>query len=285
MDTTGRRARALRSILSLTFLLSIFAVTHASASCLKRASSALTSDGVRRSSALDQASVSWTSKAAWTCVLAASCGAGGDGHAARGGDDVWRTTPRHDASRPVMAWRGAAIVWTRRRRVARRVAAMARRRRTRLVCASRDARRAFVVGPGRRSSYLLLHVRRDARACGARSEVLGLQCMGVGARARGGCPFLVRRGARGGGASGRSYGSPPPMVVALRARKGSLSAAFTHEPCSCGSPAPRSGPGVAPAATSMRCAPEALYGSGPTGVVLRPAPPRHAPPRHRRTVT
>ena len=30
-------------------------------------------------------------------------------HAARGGDDVWRTTPRHDASRPVMAWRGAAI--------------------------------------------------------------------------------------------------------------------------------------------------------------------------------
>ena len=136
--TAGRRARALRSILSLTFLLSILAVTHASASCFKRASSALTSDGVRRSSALDQASVSWTSKAAWTCVLAASCGAGGDGHAARGGDDVWRTTPRHDASRPVMAWRGAAIVWTRRRRVARRVAAMARRRRTRLVCVARD---------------------------------------------------------------------------------------------------------------------------------------------------
>ena len=65
---TGRRARALRSILSFTFLLSIFAVTHANANCLKRASSALTSDGVRRSSALDQASVSWTSKAAWTCV-------------------------------------------------------------------------------------------------------------------------------------------------------------------------------------------------------------------------
>lgn len=71
MDTsTGRRARALRSILSLTFLLSILAVTHANANCLNRASSALTSDGVRRSSALDQASVSWTSKAAWTCVYA-----------------------------------------------------------------------------------------------------------------------------------------------------------------------------------------------------------------------
>ena len=132
--TAGRRGRALRSILSFTFLLSILAVTHASASCLNLASSALTSDGVRRSSALDQASVSWTSKAAWTC--ACHCGGGGDGHAARGGDDVWRTTPRHDASRPVMAWRGAAIVWTRRRRVARRVAAMARRRRTRLVRAS-----------------------------------------------------------------------------------------------------------------------------------------------------
>ena len=77
MDTTGRRARALRSILSLTFLLSIFAVTHARASCLNRASSALTSDGVRRSSALDQASVSWTSKAAWTCVRAL-CGGGVD---------------------------------------------------------------------------------------------------------------------------------------------------------------------------------------------------------------
>ena len=272
--STGRRARALRSILSLTFLLSIFAVTHANANCLSLASSALTSDGVRRSSALDQASVSCTSKAAWTCVLAASCGAGGDGHAARGGDDVWRTTPRHDASRPVMAWRGAAIVWTRRRRVARRVAAMARRRRTRLVCVWRDARHAFVVGLGLCRSNLLLHVRRDARACGARSEVLGLQCMGVGARARGGCRFLVERGARGGGAAGRSYGSPPPMVVACRARKGSLSAAFTHEPCSCGSPAPRSGPGVAPAATSTGCASAARYGSGAADVAFRPAPPR-----------
>ena len=182
MATTGRRARTFKSILSLTFLLSILAVTHARANCLKRASSALTSDGVRRSSALDQASVSWTSKAAWTC--ACHCGGGGDGHAARGGDDVWRTTPRHDASRPVMAWRGAAIVWTRRRRVARRVAAMARRRRTRLVCVWRDARHAFVVGLGLCRSNLLLHVRRDARACGARSEVLGLQCVGVGARAR-----------------------------------------------------------------------------------------------------
>ena len=76
--TTGRRARALRSILSFTFLLSIFAVTHASASCLKRASSALTSEGVLKSSALDQASVSCTSKAAWTCVRAL-CGGGGDG--------------------------------------------------------------------------------------------------------------------------------------------------------------------------------------------------------------
>ena len=71
--TAGRRARALRSILSFTFLLSIFAVTHASASCRKRASSALTSDGVRRSSALDQASVSCTSKAAWTCVRVVWC--------------------------------------------------------------------------------------------------------------------------------------------------------------------------------------------------------------------
>ena len=140
------------------------------------------------------------------------------------------------------------------------------------------ARRAFVVGPGRRSSYLLLHVRRDARACGARSEVLGLQCMGVGARARGGCPFCDRRGARGGGAAGRSYGSPPPMVVACRARKGSLSAAFTHEPCSCGSPAPRSGSGVAPAATSTRCSVVALYGSGAADVAFRPAPPRRGRP-------
>ena len=76
---TRRRARALRSILSLTFLLSIFAVTHASASCRNLASSALTSDGVRRSSALDQASVSWTSKAAWTCVRVL-CGGGVEGH-------------------------------------------------------------------------------------------------------------------------------------------------------------------------------------------------------------
>ena len=133
------------------------------------------------------------------------------------------------------------------------------------------ARRAFVVGPGRWSSCLLLHVRRDARACGARSEVLGLQWMGVGARARGGCPFLRRRGARGGGGVWRSYGSPPPMVVAWRARKGSLSAAFTHEPCSCGSPAPRLGSGVAPAATSTRCSSEALYGSGAAGVAFRSA--------------
>ena len=216
---TGRRARALRSILSFTFLLSIFAVTHANANCRKRASSALTSDGVRRSSALDQASVSWTSKAAWTC--ACHCGGGGDGHAARGGDDVWRTTPRHDASRPVMAWRGAAIVWTRRRRVARRVAAMARRRRTRLVCvsAARGAlswlgsdtvARAFCF----MSDGTLAPAARVARCWGC--NVWGW------ARGRGGYPFLWYRGARGGGASGRSYGSPPPMVVALRARKGSL---------------------------------------------------------------
>ena len=153
-------------------------------------------------------------------------------------------------------------------------------RRTRLVRVSRDggARRAVKVGSGRRSSYLLLHVRRDARACGARSEVLGLQCVG-GARARGGCPFLEERGARGGGASGRSYGSPPPMVVALRARKGSLSAAFTHEPCSCGSPAPRSGPGVAPAATSTGRSPGTRYGSGAAGVAFRPAPRRRGFPR------
>ena len=148
-------------------------------------------------------------------------------------------------------------------------------RRTRLVRVSRDggARRAVKVGSGRRSSYLLLHVRRDARACGARSEVLGLQCMGVGARARGGCPFLDKRGARGGGASGRSYGSPPPMVVACRARKGSLSAAFTHEPCSCGSPAPRSGSGISPAATSMRS--RRRRGTAPAPrVAFRPAPRR-----------
>ena len=50
------------------------------------------------------------------------------------------------------------------------------------------------------------------------------------------------------------------------------SAAFTHEPCSCGSPAPRSGPGVAPAATSIRCSPEALYGSGAAEVAFWPAP-------------
>ena len=79
MATTGRRARTFKSILSLTFLLSILAVTHARANCLKRASSALTSDGVRRSSALDQASVSWTSKAAWTCVRVL-CGGGVEGH-------------------------------------------------------------------------------------------------------------------------------------------------------------------------------------------------------------
>ena len=50
------------------------------------------------------------------------------------------------------------------------------------------------------------------------------------------------------------------------------SAAFTHEPCSCGSPAPRSGSGVAPAATSTRCSSEALYGSGAADVAFRPAP-------------
>jgi hypothetical protein len=50
------------------------------------------------------------------------------------------------------------------------------------------------------------------------------------------------------------------------------SAAFTHEPCSCGSPAPRLGSGVAPAATSTRCSSEALYGSGAADVAFRPAP-------------
>ena len=102
--TTGRRARALRSILSFTFLLSIFAVTHANANCRKRASSALTSDGVRRSSALDQASVSWTSKAAWTCVRALCDGGAGDASTAR----RWRRRARRrDHARRVRAARGA----------------------------------------------------------------------------------------------------------------------------------------------------------------------------------
>ena len=268
MDTTGRRARALRSILSLTFLLSILAVTHASASCRRRASSALTSDGVLRSSALDQASVSWTSKAAWTCVRVLWWRRRGrrvDGAAMAS----TRAPPRSRTS--------CACYARRRPRRRRRPGKGPRRRGTRLVCVARDGRRAVVVGPGRRSSYLLLHVRRDARACDARSEVLG-QAVRSGEGARGGCPFLVRRGARGGGGAGRSYGSPPPMVVACRARKGSLSAAFTHEPCSCGSPAPRPGSVVAPTATSIRCSSAARYGSGAADVAFRPAPPRRGRP-------
>ena len=197
-------------------------MTHARASCLSLASSALTSEGVLKSSALDQASVSWTSKAAWTCVtrlvwrrrrwrgvgrVLCVCRDGGarGAAAARFGVKVGERVSRERA---------------RRRRGARR--APPQRRHVLCVCRATAARGAVVVGPGRRDTYLLLHVRRDARACGARSEVLGLQCVGVGARARGGCPFLEERGARGGGASGRSYGSPPPMVVALRARKGCL---------------------------------------------------------------
>ena len=56
------------------------------------------------------------------------------------------------------------------------------------------------------------------------------------------------------------------------------SAAFTHEPCSCGSPAPRPGSGVAPAVTSTIGLAGTRYGSGAAAGVFRPATLRRGSP-------
>ena len=94
----------------------------------------------------------------------------------------------------------------------------------------------------------------------------------VWARGRAAAALLLNSGARGAAAALdevmahlRPWSSRCEHVKAA-------SAAFTHEPCSCGSPAPRLGSGVAPAATSTRCSSEALYGSGAADVAFRPAP-------------
>ena len=94
----------------------------------------------------------------------------------------------------------------------------------RLVCVSRDGARGAPSWLGRDAETHTFCFMSDGTLApaSARSEVLGLQCGGWARGRAAAALFLEERGARGGGASGRSYGSPPPMVVALRARKGSL---------------------------------------------------------------
>ena len=62
------------------------------------------------------------------------------------------------------------------------------------MCVSRDgARRAVVVGSGRRDTYLLLHVRRDAAPAARVARCWGCMVGWGGARR---LPFFGRRGAR-----------------------------------------------------------------------------------------
>ena len=243
--------------MSFTFLLSIFAVTHARASCLNLASSALTSDGVLKSSALDQASVSCTSKAAWTCAsmtaLMALSRCRVDGVSVASGP-ARPLTPRR-RHRDVQSM---ARVWRRRRALCVRRATAARGAPSWL--GSDTVARAFCF----MSDGTLAPAARVARCWGC--NVWGW------ARGRAAAALFWTSGARAAAAAfGEVMAHLRPWSSRCEHVK-AASAAFTHEPCSCGSPAPRLGSGVAPAATSTRCSSEALYGSGAAGVAFRPAP-------------
>ena len=167
----------------------------------------------------------------------------------------------------------------RRARLARTGAPSARRSTgaaaasARLVCVSLTAARGAPSWLGRDAGARAFCFMSDGTLAPARAR---LRCWGCNvwgwARGRAAAALFWTSGARGAAA-------PLDEVMAhLRPWSSrcehvkAASAAFTHEPCSCGSPAPRLGSGVAPAATSTRCSSEALYGSGAADVAFRPAP-------------
>ena len=160
------------------------------------------------------------------------------------------------------------------------------------MCVARDggARRAVVVGPGRGTIP-------SASCPTGRSR---LRRAGVGAAMSGGgragarrLPFFGRAGRAGRRRLDGVMAHLRPWSSRCEHVK-AASAAFTHEPCSCGSPAPRSVPASRPPPPQRRWGRGA---AGASGVVfgqrplwrLRPlahgtATIRRPPSRHRRTV-